>query len=175
MQSLFDKWKSRIPNYREIYKDDLFIPLSNYGGGTAKTKYNLGRHFENGYELYMYAFFLGLYSDEFKPIDKDESKVNFRVPIQDWGKKTNRPGRVDFTELQEYIFAALVTKTDIDLIELEKGTLTDEEVVKNLLQIMEAYTNGGLMRISDKLEDSTMYFLQPPAFMNLIIDSKEEI
>lgn len=171
MQSLFDRWKTKIPKYNNIYKEPLFEPLSKTGGGTEKTKFNLGKHFSNNYELYMYAFFLGLYNEQYKPLDIDTKKVDFNHAIQNWGSKSNRPGREDFTNLQEYIFASLVAKTDVPLIELEKGAISEEDIVKALILTMEAYTNGGLMLISEKLDQSPTYFLQAPAFMNLIVES----
>lgn len=172
MQSLFDKWKTKIPKYSEVFKEPIFESLSKLGGGTEKAKYNFGKHFSNNYELYMYAFFLGLYNDQYKPIDSDIKKTDFNHPIQFWGSKSNRIGREDFTSLQEYMFAALVAKTDIDFIELEKGNIREDEVVKDLIQTMESFTNGGLMLISEKLEDSPTYFLQAPAFMNLMVESR---
>jgi len=174
VENLFDKWKTRIPKYNEVYKELLFNSLSNLGGGTEKARYNLGKHFSNNYELYMYAFFLGLYSKQYKPIEKDVKKVDFNHAIQHWGSKSNRIGRTDFTNLQEYVFAALVAKTDLDFIELEKGDLTEDEAVKKLIDTMEAYTNGGLMIIAEKLEESPTYFLQAPAFLNLLLTSSDE-
>ena len=171
MENLFDKWKTRIPKYNEIYKEALFDALSNLGGGAEKTRYNLGKHFSNNYEFYMYAFFLGLYNDQFKPLEKDTKKADFNHAIQHWGSKTNRVGRNDFTNIQEYMFAATIAKTEIDFIELEKGELTEDEAVKKLIETMEAYTNGGLMMIHEKLEESPTFFLQAPAFLNLMVES----
>lgn len=172
MESLFEKWKTKIPKYNEIYKASLFDTLSNLGGGTEVARYNLGKHFSNNYEFYMYAFFLGLYNNQYKPLEKEVKKVDFSHPIQFWGSKSNRIGRIDFTNLQEYMFAAVVAKTDIDFIELEKGNITEDEVVKKLIETMEAYTNAGLMLICEKLEESPTYFLQAPAFLNLILESR---
>src|SRR5687767_17055 len=107
MDNLFEKWKTRVPKYNELYKD-LFVEISNYGGVSEKSRYNLGRHFSSAYEFYMYAFFLGLYNNYFKPLEKEVKKTDFGHPIQFWGSKSNRPGREDFTNLQEYMFAAVV-------------------------------------------------------------------
>lgn len=169
MQSLFDKWKTKIPKYNQVYKESLFEALSKIGGGSEKAKFNFGRHFSNNYELYMYAFFLGLYNNQFKPLDADTKKSDFNHAIQHWGSKGGRIGREDFTNLQEYMFAAVLAKTDVNLIDLEKGDISEDEVVKELISTMEAFANGGLMIITEKLEESPTYFLQAPAFMNLIV------
>ena len=172
MENLFDKWKTKIPNYDKVFEKLLFDKLSKKGGGSEKSKEERGKHFSNNYELYIYAFFLGLYSDEFNPIPINSKKVNFRHPIQNWGSKGNRYLRKDFTNLQENIFMGLVAKTDIDLIALDKGELSEDEAVKLLINTMESYTNGGLILIKEKLEDNPNFFLQPTSFLDMVLESE---
>jgi hypothetical protein len=171
MDNLFDKWKTKIPRYSEAHKD-LFNSLSQKFGAEGEKKLNLGKHFSTNYELYMFAFFLGIYNDEHVPIPDKEKKIDFSHHIQHWGSKTTISTRNDFTNLQENIFLALIAKTDVDLIQLEKGGIKEEEVVKALIHTMESYTNGGLILIKEKIEENTNYFLQPTSFLNLILDSK---
>jgi hypothetical protein len=172
MNNLFDKWKSRIPKYSENFKD-LFDSLSQKYGAEGEKKISFGKHFSTNYELYIFAFFYGLYNDENTPILLKEKKLDFSHHIQYWGSKS-RLDRKDFTSLQEYMFTALFAKTEIDLIALEKGEFSEEDVVKQLLQTMESYTNGGLTLIKEKLEDNPNFFLQPTSFLNFILDSKLE-
>lgn len=171
MENLFDKWKTKIPKYSEIHKD-LFNSLSQKFGAEGEKKINLGKHFSTNYELYMYAFFLGLYNEEFVPIPDTEKKTDFSHHIQHWGSKTTISTRNDFTNLQENIFIALIAKGNIDFIALEKGDIKEDEVVKALIQTMESYTNGGLILIKEKIEENPNYFLQPTSFLNMILDSK---
>ena len=170
MDNLFDKWKTKIPKYSKVHKD-LFTALSKKYGAEGEKKINLGKNFSTNYELYMYAFFLGLYNREFVPIPEEEKKIDFSHHIQYWGSKSS-PIRKDFTNLQENIFMALVTKTDIDLIALEKGEISDDEVVRSLIKTMESYTNGGLILIKEKLEDNPNYFLQSTSFLDMILEAK---
>ena len=172
MDNLFDKWKTQIPKYDQEFSKPLFEPLSKKGGGSEKSKTDLGKHFSNNYELYMYAFFLGLYNDEFLPIPDGSKKVDFSHAIQYWGSKGNRFDRNDFTILQEFMFAAVVAKSNVDFIALEKGELSEKDAVKELTQTMEGYTNGGLTLIKEKLEENETLFLQPTSFLNMILDSK---
>lgn len=167
MKNLFEKWKTKIPKYSEVHKD-LFTSLSQKYGAEGEKKINLGKHFSTNYELYMYAFFLGLYNDEFSPIPNEQKRVDFSHHIQHWGSKSSHL-RKDFTSLQENMFIALVAKTDIDLTALEKGEIEEDEVVKMLIQTMESYTNGGLILINEKLEENSNYFLQPTSFLNMIL------
>ena len=171
MENLFDKWKTRIPKYSEVHKD-LFYSLSQKFGAEGEKKINLGKHFSTNYELYMYAFFLGLYNEEFVPIPDTEKKTDFSHHIQHWGSKTTISTRNDFTSLQENIYISLIAKTNIDFISLEKGDIKEEEVVKLLIQTMESYTNGGLILIKEKIEENPNYFLQSTSFLNLILESK---
>jgi hypothetical protein len=171
MENLFDKWKTKIPKYAEEFREPLFDSLTKKFGGSEKSKVDLGKHFSNNYELYMYAFFLGLYNNELAPIPEKTKKVDFSHAIQFWGSKGNRLDRKDFTNLQEFIFTSLIAKTDVDLIGIEKGDITEEEIVKQLIQTMESYTNGGLTLIKEKIEENSNYFLQPTSFLNMILES----
>jgi hypothetical protein len=171
MDNLFDKWKNKIPKYSEIHKG-LFNSLSQKFGAEGEKKINLGKHFSTNYELYMYGFFLGLYNEEFTSIPDSEKKTDFSHAIQYWGSKTTISTRNDFTNLQENIFVSLIAKTDIDFVELEKGKIKEDEVVKSLIQTMESYTNGGLILIQEKIDENPNYFLQPTSFLNMILDSK---
>src|SRR5690606_37675905 len=99
----------------------------------------------------------------------EEKKTDFSHHIQYWGSKSTIT-RKDFTNIQENIFIALIAKTDIDLIALEKGDLDEDEAVKLLIKTMESYTNGGLILIREKLEEIPNYFLQPTSFLNMILE-----
>lgn len=171
MKSLFDKWKTRIPKYSEVHKD-LFNSLSQKFGAEGEKKINLGKHFSTNYELYTYAFFLGLYNNELIPIPNSEKKTDFSHHIQHWGSKTTVSTRKDFTNLQENIFIALLARTDLDLIALEKGDLNEDDAVKSLIKTMESFTNGGLILIKEKLEFNPNYFLQPTSFLNMILETR---
>lgn len=172
MKNLFEKWKTRIPKYSEAHKA-LFISLSQKFGAEGEKKINLGKHFSTNYELYIYAFFLGLYNNELAPIPDGEKKTDFSHHIQYWGSKSTVSTRKDFTNLQENMFMALIAKTDLDLIALEKGELDEDDAVKLLINTMESYTNGGLILIKEKLEENPNYFLQPTSFLNMILETKK--
>lgn len=86
--------------------------------------------------MYTYAFFLGLYSNEFAPISDGEKKTDFSHHIQHCGSKTTISARKDFTNLQENIFIALIAKTDIDLVALEKRDWDEDDAVKLLIKTM---------------------------------------
>lgn len=169
MENLLEQWKTKIPNYSIRHKG-LFDSYSTKGGSEGDKTISLGKHFNTNYELYTYAFFLGLYNDEFIPIPKEEKKINFSYLIQKWGSKIS-PLREDFTSLQENIFMAVFAKSDLDMESLENGKISDDDAVKTLIHTLESYTNGGLILIQDKIDDSPNYFLQPTSWLNLIMES----
>jgi hypothetical protein len=173
MKNLFEKWKTKEPKYDIVFRESLFDKLTKKGGGSEQSKEDRGKQFANNYELYMYAFFLGLYNNEFSPIPTESKKVDFSHAIQFWGSKTNVIARKDFTKVQENIFIALLAKTDIDLVALEKGELDEDNAVKALIKTMESYTNGGLILIKEKLEENPNYFLQPTSFLNMILEKEK--
>lgn len=168
MENLFDKWKTKVPKYSKVFREPLFEGLSKKGGGSEKARIDLGKHFSNNYELYIYAFFLGLYNKEFVPIGDSEGKDDFGHPIQFWGSKGPRLERKDFSVIQEFIFIALVTTSKLDLIAIEKGEISEEQAIAKLLHTMESYANGGLILIKEAYEENPSAFLQPTYFLNLI-------
>ena len=173
MKNLLDKWKTKEPEYDMIFRDLLFEKLSRKGGGSEQSKEDRGKQFANNYELFIYAFFLGLYKNEFQPIELDAQRVSFRYQISLWGSKGNRYERKDFTKLQENIFIALMAKTDINLIALEKGELDEDDAVRALIYTLEAFANGGLILIKEKYEENPNYFLQPTSFLNMILEAEK--
>lgn len=174
MEILFEKWKEKIPKYDNQFRELLFDKLTRKGGGSEQSREDRGKHFSNNYELYIYAFFLGLYNNECIPIPTSSQKVDFNYAIQSWGSKSNRLDRKDFTNLQENMFIALVAKTPINFEALEKGELKEETVIKSLIDSMESFTNGGLTLLKEKLEDNPNYFLQPTSFLNMILETEKE-
>jgi hypothetical protein len=130
----------------------------NEGGDNEERAKETGRVFATQYELYIYAFFLGLYSNEQQ---ESTNKVNFGHKISEWGKKNRKSGRESFIEMQEFIFISLITKCDVDFIQLERSP-NEEDIktaISQLVDLMESYTNGGLQLIKDQLEDNENYFI----------------
>lgn len=171
MENLFNNWKVTIPKYDKRFRSTIFDIFSKKYGGSEKTKVSLGKHFSNNYELYMYAFFLGLYNDECVEIPEEAELVDFSHAIQYWGNKS-KIERKDFSNLQEYIFMAVVSKTDFNMVDLEKGKITTASVVKKLRTTMESYTNGGLIILEKQIDENKGLVLQSTFFLDMILDSK---
>lgn len=172
MDSLFDLWKEKVPNYGENFKS--LFELVALKGSLGGNRVGLGKHFDTNYELYMYAFFLGINQNEFTPIPEKIKKVNFSHHIKYWGSKSSG-ARKDFSYIQKYMFSAVVAKTDIDFIALERGEINEEEIIKKLITTFESYTNGGLTLIQEEMEANPNRFLQSTAFLNMVIPLPNEV
>lgn len=168
MDSLFDEWKTKIPKYSVGFKD-LFESLAHKYTASSERVGSLGKHFEVQYELYTFAFFLGLYSNTRIGFRENERKTDFSNPIQTWGSK--RTTRKDYTYIQDYMFMAVVAKADVDFLSLEKGEVEAKEVVKQLIKVLEEYVYGGLTIISEKMEDDLNPFLTNDSFLQLLVKS----
>lgn len=144
--------------------------FTDYGRGTTQYQSVRGKTFGAGYEAYIIAFFIGLYFDQTKPLVEDKAKrKTYGQPIQYWGNQENRLGRKSYGQIREYIFAALIAKTDIDLIALDKGEVTIQKVVDQLIIKMEQYANFGFSYMQEKMETDPNYFFKETAFLHVFM------
>lgn len=166
MESLYDIWGKRSPKFEIKYQDSVINVFCDYGKGVNQYREIKGKTFGAGYEMYIIAFFIGLYHDQRKPLIQDSSKCkDLGWPICNWGHIEARNGRKQYPRLIEYMFAALVAKTDVDLIALDKGEIKASKIVDQLVRSMEEYANFGFDYIKDKMEDDPNYFFKDTAFL----------
>ncbi len=170
MESLYELWGKRNPQWEEKYQDCVISVFADYGKGVNKYNEVKGKTFGAGFEVFILAFFIGLYHDQTKPLVEDASKrKSFGWAITNWGTQESRLGRTQYPRLREYMFAALVAKTDIDLIALDKGEIKPSKVVDQLIDKMEQYANFGFDYIKEKLEDDPNYFFKDTAFIRVFL------
>ena len=74
------------------------------------------------------------------------------------------------------MYAALIARTNIDFIALDKGDITPRKAVDMLIDKMEQYANFGFDYIQEKLEDNPNYFFKETAFLRVFLGflNKEE-
>ena len=177
MESLFDLWGKRDPEWEKKYQDTVLIPFTDYGKGVNQYQDVRGKIFGPGYEMFILAFFIGLYYDQTKPLAEDKAKrKRFGWPICEWGSREARLGRTKYSDLQRYMYAALIARTNIDFIALDKGGITPRKAVDMLMDKMEQYANFGFDFIEEKLEDNPNYFFKETAFLRVFLGflNKEE-
>ncbi|PZX54037.1 glycoside hydrolase family 15 [Algoriphagus chordae] len=167
--SLYDVWSRRNPKFEINFEDTQIRQFTEYGGGSVESMSSKGKIFGAGYELYIYAFFVGLYSDQKRELN-GETKV-LGQPIQFWGNLDSKKFRKGYPKLREYIFSALIAKSNqLDLIALEKEEITERKAIDYLIDTMEQYANYGFYKIEEKLNENPSYFFKNTGFLDLILD-----
>ena len=168
-EKLFDLWGKKDPVFEKQFKETLIKQYTEYGGGTMESMSNNGKIFGAGYELYIYAFFVGLYANNRRKLA--DERVKLGQPIQYWGNLETRKGRKGYLKLREYMFVSLILEIpDGDLIALEKGEITIRKVVRDLLDAMEEYANYGFYQIKNKTTEKDNPFYRPTGFLDFILD-----
>lgn len=171
MEKLYDLWANRNPEYEIKYDDSIIKTFCDYGRGTTVFQEARGKIFGAGYEILIIAFFIGLYKNQRKPLVGDTSKRKvLGQPIKFWGNLDSKPGRLSYSNIRKYIFAALVARSDVDYIALDKGEITNRKAVDILMTTMEEYINWGLDFMSEKMEDNPNYFFKDTAFLRVFLD-----
>lgn len=167
--TLRELWGKANPLWETRY-EDFITTHTDYSVGTSKYLDSRGKVFGAGYEIYIVAFFLGLYANQRKPMTKDTSKKRkFGQPVGYWGQIEARGLRQPYPRIQDYIFAALFAKTNVDLIALDKGEIPAAQVISQMKQTMEEYANFGFSYMTEKLEENPDYFFKEGAFLKLFL------
>lgn len=169
-EKLIDIWGRRNPMFEKKYEDSVMRVISEYGKKATDNTNAKGKIFGNGYEPYIIAFFLGLYANKRIPLsDNTEDLKGLGQPLQYWGNNETRNLRKAYPGLRSYIFIALVAKTDIDWIALDKGDIKVSTVVTSLINTMEEYANYGFSVMEEKLKADKGYFFSHRAFLDMFL------
>ena len=175
-EKLYDVWARRNPNWEKRYEESIIKNFSDYGNCFTNEYVVfsgillLFKLFGAGYEIFIIAFFIGLYYDQRRKLIDDSTKIkSLGQPIQYWGNIDSVKGRKAYPKLREFIFTALVAKTDFDFIALDKGLVTPRKAVDALMQTMEEYANWGFHFMEDKLIDNPNYFYRETAFLEVFL------
>lgn len=167
-ENLFDVWARRNPKWEAKFEGSLLRLFTDYGIGASELTTAKGKALGAGYELFIYAFFIGLYADKKRELE-GETKT-FGQPPQYWGNLDSKKFRKAYPRLREYIFIALIAKTNgLDLITLEKGEINDSQAVDMLKDTMEQYANYGFYYMEEKLKNNPNYFYKNSSFLNVIL------
>ena len=170
MESLFDAWGKKNPEWEKKYAELLMEPFTDYGRGTSQYTVSRGKIFGAGYEMFIIGFFIGLYFDKTRKLPDDRSKrKHFGHPIMFWGSQDGKAklGRTSYKKIQDYMFAALVARTDIDFISLEKGETSVNDAANSLISKMEEYANYGFHYLTDMLENDPNSLFKDSAFLKI--------
>lgn len=174
-EKLIDKWGRRNPRFEKKYEQSVMRVISDYGIGASSNTGAKGKIFGAGYEPYIIAFFIGLYANKRIPLSEETDEVKgLGQPLQYWGNLDSKKYRKAYPNLRSYIFIALVAKTDIDWIALDKGTVDVNTVVSSLIKTMEEYANYGFSVMDEKLREDKGYFFSNRAFLDIFLQLTEK-
>lgn len=169
-ENLYKSWASRNPQWEKRFEESIFKKFTDYGKGSTSLREDRGKIFGAGYEIFIIAFFIGLYYNQRRPLNSDSTKrKTLGLSIENWGHINKSGGREPYPKLREYIFIALIARTDIDFIALEKDNISTDKAVRMLMRTMEEYANFGFHFIEDKLIDDPNYFFKEKAFLEIFL------
>ena len=165
-----DIWGRRTPKFEKKYEQSVIRVISDYGVGASENTGAKGKILGAGYEPYIMAFFIGLYSKKRLPLSEDSEDLKvLGQPLQYWGNLDSKKFRHAYPELRSYIFIALVARTNIDWISLDKGDIKVSTVVAKLIETMEEYANYGFSVMEDKLREDKGYFFSHRSFLDMFL------
>ena len=169
-EMILDIWGRKNPYFEEHYEHSVIRILSDYGIGASENTEAKGKILGAGYEVFILAYFIGLYSDKRLPLSDGESIKKFGQPIDKWGNLDSKKFRKAYSRLRDYIFVSLVAKTkDVDWIALDKGEIEVAEVVEKLMKTMEEYANYGFLVMAEKLNEDKGYFFSNRSLLDIFL------
>lgn len=171
-EKLIDLWGKRYPKFECRYENSLLRVIADYGKGANESTEATGKILGAGYEPFIIAFFIGVYSGKRIPLS-DETK-GLGQAFKYWGnmdeKKARKANRKPYPTLRNYIFIACVAKTDIDWIALDKGDIKVETVVSKLVETMEEYSNYGFSVMEEYLKKDKAFFFSNRSFLDIFLE-----
>lgn len=164
---LIDIWGRRDAYFERKYEQSVLRVLTDYGIGASENTNAKGKILGAGYEAYIIAFFIGLYANKKLPLSDDIKKLG--QPIDKWGNLDSKKFRHAYPALRSYIFIALIAKTDIDWIALDKGDIKVNSVAAKLVETMQEYANYGFSVMEEKLKEDPAYFFSHRSFLDMFL------
>lgn len=166
-EKLYEIWARKNPKFERKYEQSVIRVIADYGVGASEMTDSKGKILGAGYEAYIMAFFIGLYSNKKLPLSDDAKTLG--QPIQFWGNLDSKKFRKAYPNLRSYIFTALVARTEIDWIEVDKGNVKVSSAVSQLIETMEEYANYGFSVMEEKLNAEKNYFFSNRSFLDLFM------
>ena len=155
-EKLIDIWGRRNPLFEKKYEQSVIRAISDYGVGASGNTGAKGKILGAGYE----------------PLPLSENSEDLKglgQPLQYWGNLDSKKFRKAYSGLRSYIFIALVARTDIDWIALDKGDIKVNTVVTNLIETMQEYANYGFSVMEEKLKEDPGYFFSHRSFLDIFL------
>jgi len=166
-EKIFNIWARRNPQWEERYDESLMRVFCDYQRGVNQFGESRAKIYGAGYELFIVAFFIGLYYNRTKPLNNKTK--SFGWSIEHWGNIEERRGRMPYPELVKYIFAALVARTDIDWLAVDKEEMSNKKAADLLIEKMEQYANYGFSYMLEKIDENPNIFFTETGFFDIFL------
>lgn len=165
MDTIVTAFLKKEPRFPKEY-EYLFEKYCRKGGGSEDERLNKAKVFRNYYELYMYAFFLGIRKKKPVPwVNKGRDKSDTKVwNVEGW-QFQKRP------QLRNYLICCVLAEDGTPLREYD--FMDEKEIASKsseLLTILEEYTYGGLSILDKTFKNDKNYFDELFAFTEFVFE-----
>lgn len=100
-EKILEIWAKRNPEWETKYEDTIIKVFCDYGKGTTSYQETRAKKFGAGYEIFIIAFFIGLYFNKTKELVADKSKrKSFGWAIENWVISNHVQGVNSILELE---------------------------------------------------------------------------
>lgn len=163
---LVERIEKKSPRYLAEYRFlfEKFCKKNARDSIEQGTAYDKGMFFSNYYQLYLYAAMIGIKHQRKKDIPRGASTKIFGsgVELGTWNPQS----------IRRFLIAIAFTKANINWNALESLPLEEENKIDSALNqvkgVIEAYANGGLEILSERLNSDEAFFDDDKAFVDLI-------
>jgi len=160
MDNIVEVLIRKRPRFPEKY-EHLFERFARKGGGSEEVRLEKAKIFRNYYELYIYAFFLGLRRSKQFNIEQVKMSKQNALTIEEW-----KPA-----ELRDYLVACVLAEANIPLRDYDQMIESEiAEKSRELRKILEEYTCGGLSIIDDQFKEDKQFFIETFAFTEFVFE-----
>lgn len=159
-ETILHKLMIKEPKFAKKY-EHLFERFSRKWGGSEQDRRDRVKVFAKNYELYIYAFFLGLRKHKSIKLESHEKSDSNVMAIRDWKPEA----------LRDYLIACTLSEDGTTFRDYD--FMTEDELNKKSLElrgIVEAYTNGGLAILEEEFKDDKAYFDTPFSFTEFVFE-----
>lgn len=153
---------SKRPRYANIYKD-LIAALANKGN--RKTEYI---QFGPIYQIYIYAFYIGIHRNERIPLPSRESTTDF-LEIGKW-KPDSLVHFILMTMFSNNKDLNLTTWNELE--DMEESEI--DSFVRTLIKAIEEYANAGFSYLQTQFDEDRNLFNQTYIFADILKDLVDE-
>lgn len=154
------KIKKMRPGYLSRF-DGLVRRFSQFGGGAEADKYIGGHGFSNAYEIYTFAFFIGLYAKRSMDLSPDDKLEDF------WELENWKP-----VELTYQLLSCAMSESDFDMVGIEhfdESAISSE--IRALKNTIERFANGGFQMIQDLIDEDPGAVANDDFFIKMLAKS----